>query len=93
MGKNPLYRFNTERKSLSDIFDRPEDAMRGHPTAPGPPDDSGGPRRGRASPGNGVPGIPKMLTSKTNRGPGIPGTSPTGPMQPGAGYDNPDDQI
>lgn len=65
------------------IFDDPKEAFMGHPTAPGPYEETV-PRHGLPSPGNGSPGIPLARVGR-GRGPGIPGTTPTGPMQPGAG--------
>jgi hypothetical protein len=61
----------------------PNEVHMGHPTAPGYKDVDP-PRQGMESPGNGSPGIPMPYVAG-RRGPGIPGTTPTGPMQPESG--------
>jgi len=62
---------------------------RGHPTVSGPRDEYTK-RRGRESPGNGQPGFPVPNIPPDSHGPGIPGNTPTGPMQPGAGIEEMD---
>jgi len=59
---------------------------RGHPTAPGARDKHRA-RIGGPSPGNGQPGLPKPVIPPDSHGPGIPGHTTTGPMQPGAGIE------
>lgn len=62
------------------------DAMRGHPTSPGPRDPQIA-RMGAESPGNGMPGVPRVrFRDGYSHGPGIPGPTPTGPTQPGISY-------
>jgi hypothetical protein len=60
--------------------------FRGHPTSPGPNDEQVI-RRGGDSPGNGQPGVPRSRPTPESKGPGIPGHSPAGPMQPGIDYE------
>jgi hypothetical protein len=65
-------------------FLRSKEGFMGHPTAPGPRD----PyvlRRGLPTTRDGVPGIPRLHPG--THIPGLPGTSPAGPMQPGITYD------
>ena len=62
-----------------------KEAMRGHPTAPGPRDAFRN-RVGLESPGNGVPGLPRLIMGPMSHGPGIPGQSPAGPTQPDVLY-------
>lgn len=63
--------------------------MRGHPTAPGfmDEDPTAATRHGLPSPGNGMPGIPRVRMAPESRGPGIPGNTPNGPTQPGVIYE------
>ena len=56
--------------------------MRGHPTAPGVRDPHRR-RKGLESPGNGTPNLPLIQMLPESHGPGIPGHTTTGPMQPG----------
>jgi len=62
-----------------------KEAMRGHPTAPGPRDAFRN-RVGLPSPGNGVPGLPRLIMGPMSHGPGIPGQAPSGPIQPEVNY-------
>jgi hypothetical protein len=61
------------------------DLTGGHPTVPGDLDRTVY-RHGLPSPGNGMPGIPRVRHGRRH-GPGIPGMTPTGPTQPGVTYD------
>lgn len=63
---------------------RDRDLTGGHPTVPGDLDRRVY-RMGNPSPGNGMPGIPRTRTGPRH-GHGVPGNTPTGPHQPGAGY-------
>lgn len=71
-----------------DAFLRSPEARLGHPTVPGPRD-AYRPRRGLASPGNGAPGLPRLQPTPTSHGPGLPGHTPSGPIQPGVHWDGP----
>lgn len=66
----------------------PRQLMKGHPTAPGPRDEYI-PRHGRRDAADGTPGIPRVQPSPMSQGPGKPGTTPTGPLQPETVYDGP----
>jgi len=68
---------------------QPVEAMRGHPTAAGFPDqDRSSWERFGAQEGarGGLPGQPHVHPSPFGHGPGLPGPTPTGPLQPGAVY-------
>lgn len=61
-----------------------KEAMRGHPTAPGPRD----PFTNRVGAQEGVegrPGLPRLIPTPMSHGPGIP-RMPSGPLQPGVRY-------
>jgi hypothetical protein len=66
-----------------------KDLMRGHPTAPGPRD-SKTPRVGAQEHVDGRPGRPRLTMDPYSWGPGIPGDTPAGPMQPGTRYEGED---
>lgn len=71
-------------------FLRSKEGFAGHPTAPGYRE-ANVPRRGREDTLDGLPGIPRLHPG--THVPGLPGTSPAGPMQPGISYDgDPSDQ-
>lgn len=80
------------RHFTNDGFEHPDpptglDAMRGHPTSPGPREEQIV-RRGIKSDGvDGEPGVPRLRPTPYSQGPGIPGNSPAGPMQPGIEYE------
>ena len=59
---------------------------RGHPTAPGPRDPHA-PRGPIDDTDSGQPGVPRLRPSPTSHGPGVPGPTPSGPMQPGVDYE------
>lgn len=65
---------------------------RGHPTASGPNEEYVA-RRGGPSPGNGQPGVPRLQPRPESKGPGVPGQTPAGPLQPGVFYDNEDEET
>ena len=82
--------FAREQDPQQDAFLRSREGHMGHPTASGPRDEKRR-RMGFASPGNGVPNIPRYLSLGTHH-PGILYGS-KGPKAPGVEYDNPDDRI
>lgn len=63
--------------------------MRGHPTAPGPRDAGGLPRRQvDPSPGNGEGAVPRWRTyPREVHADAGPGPTPSGPVQPGVIYE------
>ena len=65
-------------------FLRSKEGFMGHPTVPGPRDPNVA-RRGSDDVLDGSPGIPRLHPG--THVPGIPGTTPAGPMQPGISYD------
>jgi hypothetical protein len=65
-------------------FLRSKEGYMGHPTVPGPRDANVA-RRGSGDVLDGSPGIPRLHPG--THVPGLPGTSPAGPMQPGISYD------
>lgn len=65
-------------------FLRSKEGFMGHPTVPGPRTPNR-PRRGDETTLDGKPGIPRLHPG--THVPGLPGTSPAGPMQPGISYD------
>lgn len=65
-------------------FLRSKEGFMGHPTSPGPRE-ANVPRRGREDTPDGMPGIPRLLPG--THVPGLPGTSPSGPIQPGVQYE------
>lgn len=79
--------FAREPDPVQETWLRSPEAYRGHPTAPGPRDEYKR-RAGGASPGNGQPGVPRFLPTAF-QGPGLPGATPNGPIQPDVVYDNP----
>lgn len=64
-------------------FLRSKEGFMGHPTVPGPRDASVARRGGAVL--DGRPGVPRLHPG--THVPGLPGTSPAGPMQPGISYD------
>lgn len=62
-----------------------KEAMRGHPTAPGPRDPFVNVVGADSDDGNGIPGLPRVIPTPMSHGPGIP-RMPSGPMQPGVRY-------
>ncbi len=67
-----------------EAFLRSKEGFMGHPTAPGRKTPNV-PRRGRVDVADGTPSIPRLHPG--GHYPGLPGTSPAGPMQPGIEYD------
>jgi hypothetical protein len=65
--------------------DNERDLTGGHPTVTGDLDKNIV-RAGGPSPGNGVPGVPRVHPGPRH-GPGMPGPTPSGPMSPGVIYD------
>lgn len=65
------------------------DRTGGHPTVPGDLDKKFVQKRATGeSPGNGYPGRPRYKKLAPRHGPGIPGPTPSGPVQPGVDYDS-----
>jgi hypothetical protein len=77
-------------QARQEAFLRSPEAMRGHPTAPGLRDENE-PRMGREDVADGMPGVPRLVPTPGSQGPGIPGPSPSGPLQPGVHYWKGDD--
>ncbi len=61
--------------------------FRGHPTCPGPRDPYEL-RVGDSFALDGTPGLPRLRPTEGSNGPGIPGPTPSGPMQPGVEYED-----
>lgn len=67
---------------------RTEEAFHGHPTAPGFNDPQILRMGVSETPGNGVPGVPRLRPRPESKGPGIPGPTPSGPTQRNPNYND-----
>jgi hypothetical protein len=74
-----------------EAFLRSPEARKGHPTAPGLRDEYVA-RRGSASVADGSPGVPRLQPTPSSQGPGLPGPTPSGPLQPDVFYEGEEEE-